>query len=453
MSAKKPTKTNNNIVEQLLPLAIDLNNLVLFEGNARKGDVDAIVTSYKTFGQRKPIVAKITGKNDDGYTGEIIAGNHQYKAAMKLGWDKIAVVFVNDDEITAKAYALADNRTAELGGYDNDMLIKLIEEVSMDENLMAATAWTMDDLHKIQKMKSGKTDPDQIPEDVPSITQTGDVWELGKHRLICGDATDYKVYEKLTKGEKMDLVWTDPPYGVEVVNSQGMTIKNDEKDMGKLNDLLVKAFENAEKSKRAGAVWYVAAPAGPNNLIFSQILNNMGIWRQTICWVKSALVMGHSDYHYRHESIFYGWTPDGERVAPPTMIKIGEDDDFEEGYDNIYYGWTPDANHKRPPDRKQDTIWEIPKVSHNTVHPTMKPVDLILRSIYNSTKQGDKVLDMFTGSGSTLIAAEQSKRKAFCVELDPHYADVICKRFQEHTGIMPKRNGEEVDFSINIEKV
>ena len=443
-----------NITEGLIPLATPIENITLLPGNPRKGDIVAVAKSYETFGQRKPIVVKKTGEDKDGNPiGIVIAGNHQLQAATKLGWKKIAAVFVEDDDITAKAYALADNRTAELGGYDNDLLAKLIEEVSVNENLLEATAWTADDLQEIQKKRGGLTDPDSVPSaPKKTISQLGDLWILGTHRLIVGDATNPQDFAKLTDGEKMDMVWTDPPYGVEVQGGtkEKLTIMNDGKDLNKLDLLLDKAFDNAINVCKKGATWYVAAPSGPNNLVFAKLLVEKGIWRQGIVWVKNTFNLGHSDYQYRHESIFYGWVPGDKRVAPPNVLVDNEDSDYEEGYEDIYFGWIPDAAHKRPPNRRQDTVWEIPKPKRNADHPTMKPINLILRSIWNSTKQNDKILDMFGGSGSTLIAAVQSKRKAYMMELDPKYADVICKRFQEHTGIIPVRNDIAVDFTEEI---
>jgi site-specific DNA-methyltransferase (adenine-specific) len=184
-----------------------------------------------------------------------------------------------------------------------------------------------------------------------------------------------------------------------------------------LERLLAAAFGVALRASAPGAVWYVAAPAGPVTGVFASALRDLGVWRQTLVWVKDQFVMGHSDFHYRHESLFYGWAPG--------------------------------AAHRAPPHRDLDTVWEIPRPKRSAEHPTMKPVALVDRALANSSRPGDVVLDPFAGSGSTLIAAHGLGRRARCVELDPRYVDVICRRYQEHTGDKPvlEATGEPHDFT------
>jgi site-specific DNA-methyltransferase (adenine-specific) len=416
------------IIEGLQPLATEIDKLKLLPGNPRKGDIQAVARSLEAFGQRKPIVAISDGT--------VIAGNHTLQAAQSLGWEKIAVVFVEDDEAKAKAYALADNRTAELGGYDNQALADLISDVQLlDKELFAATGWENDDLAELiatlelEQLPTAFTDPDDIPDAPPAKTVPGDVWLLGSHRVVCGDSTDSDVIAKATNGRKADMVWTDPPYGVavNVVESveeakrlrrrtDGKVIENDDLSPEQLGVFLAQAFAAADSVCRPGAVWFVAAPGGPLFLQFAQALNDRGIWRQTITWVKDQFAMGRSDYHGRHEPLFYGWTPG--------------------------------AAHQPPPDRTQDTVWEFARPKRSPEHPTMKPIALIERAIVNHTKRNDLVLDSFGGSGSTLIAAHNSGRTAALVELSPTYVDVICRRFQEHTGIKPvnQATNQEHDF-------
>jgi site-specific DNA-methyltransferase (adenine-specific) len=201
-----------------------------------------------------------------------------------------------------------------------------------------------------------------------------------------------------------DLVWTDPPYGVSYVGKtkDALTIQNDSLNPEEFLAFLKSAFENSKRVSKPGAVWYVAAPAGNLFLSFAIALSDLEIWRHTLVWVKDMFVMGRADYHYRHEAILYGWTPG--------------------------------AAHQEPPDRKQDSVWEIPRPKRSEEHPTMKPLELIIRAIRNSTSKGQIVLDPFGGSGSTLIAAEQTGRKARLIELDPKYCDVIVTRWQNLTG-------------------
>jgi site-specific DNA-methyltransferase (adenine-specific) len=225
------------------------------------------------------------------------------------------------------------------------------------------------------------------------------------------------VWELLLGGEHADLVWTDPPYGVGYVGKTAdrLQIPNDALEGRALQGLLAAAFDSALPHLRPGAAVYVAAPSGALFLDFAVVLAERNLWRQTLVWVKDQFVMGRSDYHYRHESIFYGWVPGGP--------------------------------HRAPPDRTQDTVWEIDRPRRSAEHPTMKPVALIARALENSTLPGQLVVDPFAGSGSTLIAAHGSGRAARLIELDPDYADVICRRFQGHTGVLPVRNGVPVDFT------
>jgi site-specific DNA-methyltransferase (adenine-specific) len=402
------------IVEQLQGLAHPLKKLKLLPGNPRKGDVEAVKRSYERFGQRKPIVALPDGT--------VIAGNHQFLAAKALGWDEMAVVFVDDDDQTAKAFALADNRTSDLGTYDSEALAELLADVAIDPELLMATGYTQADLDallgEIEELPPVIGDPDDVPESAPAKTIKGDVWLLGPHRLMCGDSTVPTDVERLMNGQKADMVWTDPPYGVSVNvvesaeeakrlrrRTDGKVIQNDDLTPDQLRVFLQNSFACASDSCRPGAVWFVAAPGGPLLLQFALVLEEMGIWRQTITWVKDQFAMGRSDYHGRHEPIFYGWKPG--------------------------------AAHQPPPDRKQDTVWEFPRPKRSPEHPTMKPVDLIARAVENHTNPSGRVLDPFGGSGSTLIAAHGLGRIAHLMELDEQYCDVICKRWEQATGITP----------------
>ncbi len=204
---------------------------------------------------------------------------------------------------------------------------------------------------------------------------------------------------------------TDPPYGVAYVGKtkDALEIKNDKLDAKALRAFLHEAFAAVLTSAKPGSCWYVASPAGTLGVQFGEVLLEFGILRQQLIWVKDAFVFGHSDYHYRHEPIYYGWTAGGA--------------------------------HQKVPDRNQDTVWEFARPKKSKEHPTMKPVPLIERAIKNSSKPGQIVLDPFGGSGSTLIAAHGLNRKARLIELDPQYVDVICKRFETHTGIVPVLEG------------
>jgi DNA modification methylase len=431
------------IVENLQALATSLDELHLLEGNPRVGDVGAVAASLARFGQRKPIVARTDGT--------VIAGNHTLQAARQLGWTHIAVVRVDDDDATAKAFALADNRTAELGGYDDVALEAMVRDVlEFDAELLADTGWAGEDLEALLvssqvRLAPVTGDPDAVPS-VPKspVSVPGDVWLLGPHRLACGDSSTVEALDAVLQGERAQMIWTDPPYGVSYVGgtADALTIENDGAD--DVAQLLADTFGLALAHTDPGAVWYVAAPSGPANLPFAQVLTDLGVWRQTLIWVKDRFVLGHSDYHYRHEDLFYGWSPDDEPVALPPA-------EYEVKHEPLMYGWTPGAAHQGTPDRRQDTIWEVPRPSASVDHPTMKPVALIDRAIRNSSKPGAVVLDPFGGSGSTLIAAHMVGRQARLIELDPRYCDVICRRYQQATGDKPiaEATGRPHDFEAD----
>jgi len=244
----------------------------------------------------------------------------------------------------------------------------------------------------------------------PPRSQIGDIWQCGKHRLAVGSSLDPQTVAALLTTpdgtrETVDMVWTDPPYGVAYVGKtkDALTIQNDKLDEGKLESFLDESLGLALQYCKSGAVWYVCSPPGPLMLIFANVLKAKKILRQSIIWVKNRFVMGHNDFHYRHEIIFYGWK-DG---AAHTIIH----------------------------DRTLDTVWEISRPTRNADHPTMKPVILILDSLRYSSKPNDLVFDPFGGSGSTLIACERSKRICRTIELSPVYADVILRRFEMDTGV------------------
>jgi DNA modification methylase len=371
-----------------------LADLTLDPRNARthsQKNLDAIAASLTKFGQRKPIVV-----TSDGV---VLAGNGTLEAAKSLNWDYIAVTVTPADwDIdTARAYALADNRTAELAEWDEAVLAQQLLELHDADFDIEALGFEMP-----QVIEAEPLDEDEIPAEPESKVKHGDLWKLGEHLLFCGDATEVGAYERLLGEDQVDLVWTDPPYGVSYVGQGGMTIENDNLDIGALEEFLRQSFNAMVTFTKPGACWYVAAPSGNLFQAFSIPLSELQVWRHTLVWVKDALVMGRADYHYRHESIFYGWTPG--------------------------------AAHQEPPDRKQDSVWEVPRPRSNKEHPTMKPIELITRAINNSSRANDLVLDPFAGSGSTLIAAEQTRRRARVMEIDPKYCDVIIARYERVTG-------------------
>lgn len=300
----------------LLGLAHPVSSLSTLPGNPRRGDIEAVAASLKRFGQRKPIVARVSDR-------VVIAGNHTLQAAISLGWESIAVSFVNENEEESLAFALADNRTAELGDYDDGLLLDLIRSVGdFDPELLLDTGWSPEAVAElVDRIDPGLPDvppPDDAPEPpAEPFSKPGDVWILGGHRVVCGDSTDVTVYDALLGEAKIDCVWTDPPYGVEYVGKtkDALTIKNDGA-LG-LTDLLSASFNLVTLVAKEGAAIYVAHPAGALALKFTQAFVDAG-WRlhQTLVWDKGTMALGHSDYHYRHEPILFGYTPGGGASWP-----------------------------------------------------------------------------------------------------------------------------------------
>lgn len=395
---------------------IDIGTIQPHPKNVRQGDIGAISESLKAHGQYRPIVV-------DRRTNQILAGNHTWRAAKSLGWSQIAVGFIETkDDDDATRILLADNRTTDLASYDDTGLAELLKQLSATDQGLEGTLYDGDDLDALLKDLGHfelPTDVDEIPEQVPAISKLGDVWLCGEHRAMCGDSTSIEQIETLMEGLEADLVFTDPPYGVAYVGGtkDALTIKNDDLDINALQEFLTKAFTNGKNVTKKGGCWYVASPSMPTFFYaVSTPLKEIELWRHTLVWAKDTLVMGRMDYHYRHEFILYGWK-DG-------------------------------ASHQTPSDRKQDTVWEIDRPKRNTEHPTMKPVELITKALQNSSKVNQIVLDLFGGSGSTLIAAQETNRIAYLMELDPHYVDVICARYQKHTGNQPilEATGEPHNF-------
>ena len=290
---------------------------------------------------------------------------------------------------------------------------------------LEGTGFTGNDLDALLEsladpVPDGEPDLDAAP-DVPDdpISVVGDVWVLGDHRVVCGDSTDPEVLRSVMAGGTADAVWTDPPYGVAYVGKtkDALTIDNDDLNPEALAGFLSASLGAAVTVCEPGAPWYVAAPPGPLHNVFGGVLADLGVWRQSLMWLKDSFALGRSHFHYRHEPIFYGWEPSGPCLHPPG-------------------------------DRKQDTILAFDKPARSSEHPTMKPVALVAHCLRLSVRRRGVVLDPFGGSGSTLIAAQVTGRKARLVELSPGYVDVICTRWQQLTRALPvnEASGEAVDF-------
>lgn len=419
---------------------IPVDSLQPHPKNPRKGNVEIIKGSIAANGFYGAVVVQRS-------TYFILAGNHRYMAAKAAGFETVPAIFVDVDDATAMRILLADNRTSDVAAYDDQALSELLSELRANDDLFG-TGYDSTDVDALLESigvevlpPAALTDPDYAPpkaEGFPTAKK-GDLWQLGPHLLLCGDSTDASSWERIMQGEHADMVWTDPPYGVSYTGGAGAgnrkKIATDDLQAEQLTEFLREALTNAYTWTRPGACWYVASPSGTAFLSFAQVLTELKVWRQTVVWVKDALVLGRSDYHYRHESIFWGHTPGGAPMSlPPEEVA---DTEFVERQEAMLYGWTPGAGHVRPPDRKQDTVWNCARPKTSVDHPTQKPIELITRALRNNTNKGDLVVDGFGGSGSTLLACHAMERRARLIEFDEGYVDVICRRYKEHSGIEP----------------
>jgi DNA modification methylase len=393
----------SNIAPSIKALVVPIESVTLHPNNPRVGDVKAVAASLARFGQLKPVVVQES-------SGYVVAGNHVLRAARSLGWTELAVAIENLDDATATAFMLADNRTADLGGYDERLLAAILSDTAAASNL-AGTGYDVDDVAALIAAAGLADERDAdvcpappVPTDV--YVRAGELWSLGAHRLLIGDSTDAADVERVTEGAPVDLLWTDPPYGVGYVGKTKAALRLANDDLGDVATRRLVADALTLAPLRPGGAFYLAAPAGPLHLAFLLALGDAGLAvHQTLVWVKDRFVLGHADYHARHEPILYGWR-DG-------------------------------AAHHFVRDRTQDTVWEINRPSRSTDHPTMKPVALVERAIRNSSRPGDLVYDAFAGSGTTLIAAEIAGRCARVIEIDPAYAQVALERWATLTGRRP----------------
>lgn len=382
---------------------ISIDKLIPYANNARTHSdeqVAQIAASIREFGFNNPVLIA----EDD----TIIAGHGRVMAARKLNLSEVPCLRLSHlTETQRKAYILADNKLALNAGWENNLLSLELTELAdsgFDITLTGFTQEEMDALKPIE-VTEGLTDEDAVPE-VPEepVTRLGDVWLLGKHRLMCGDSTSIESLESLCNGQLVDMWLTDPPYNVayEGKTKDALKIKNDSMGDEQFRQFLRDSYTAADAVMKPGAVFYIwhADLEGYNFRGAAKDAN----WtvRQCLIWKKQTMVMGRQDYHWKHEPCLYGWK-DG-------------------------------AGHLWAADRKQTTILEFDRPSRSGEHPTMKPVALFEYQMLNNTKGGDIVLDSFGGSGTTMIAAEKNGRVSRLMELDPKYCDVIVKRWQDFTG-------------------
>jgi len=385
---------------------VDIDSVQPHEKNVRQGDIGAISESLKAHGQYRPIVV-------DKRTNRILAGNHTWKAAKALGWQQIAAGYVetkDDDE--ALRILLADNRTTDLASYDDSGLAELLKQLSETDIGLEGTAFDGDDLDALLKDLGHfelPTDVDEIPEDVPAVSKLGDVWLLGDHRVMCGDSLVVANLDLLMNGKKIGCVLTDPPYGINLDTDYSQSEVNKGKNYKKvLNDdkpfdasLIYNYFQSVKEQFWWGADYYRRTIAD------TELSGSWLVWDKRVdehldSVIGSAFELCWSRTRHQRKILRYQWTN---------------------------YTSHENAGHKR-------------------AHPTEKPVAMLLHILNDYAEDRCVVVDLFAGSGSTLIAAQETNRIAYLMELDPHYVDVICARYQKHTGNQPilEATGEPHNF-------
>jgi len=397
-----------------------IDKLLPYARNARQHSdeqIAQIAASIAEFGFVNPCLV--------GADGVLVAGHGRLAAARKLGLSTVPVVVL--DHLTPtqrRALVLADNRLAELSTWD-DGLLRIELEALQDEGFdLDLTGFDADALAELlageEPEHEGQTEDDAVPE-IPEepVSKPGDVWRLGPHRLVCGDATAAEAYAQLfPDGERADMVFTDPPYNVNYANSAKDKLRGKHRPI--LNDALGADFHDflydalsLLVAHTRGAI-YVTMSSSELDTLQAAFRSAGGHWSTFIIWAKNTFTLGRADYQRQYEPILYGWPEGAERH------------------------WCGD--------RDQGDVWQIKKPQKNDLHPTMKPVELVERAIRNSSRPGDVVLDPFGGSGTTLIAAEKSGRVARLIELDPKYADVIVRRWQDWTGQQATREADGLAF-------
>ena len=405
---------------------VQISDLILDPDNARKHNrknLDAIKNSLTTFGQRRPLVVMTDMV--------VIAGNGTLVAMRELGWKQCSVTITPEEwtQEQAKAYALADNRTAELAEWDNAQLAATLA------NLEDA-GWPVQDLGFEQSSfdDDSKVVQDEVP-DVPekeTRTKFGQLWKLGEHRVLVGDSTDPDDFKYIMGENLADCVFTDPPYNVayEGGTDDALTIENDNMSDADFAEFLHAAYTNMFNSTKAGGAIYVCHADTGGGVFRHKFVETGWLLKQCLIWVKDAFVLSRQDYHWQHEPILYGWKPGaahswyGRRIR--STILDGEINLAELKKHELIEVLQEIA--------ETSTIIREPRPRRNADHPTMKPVPLVARLLANSTKRGDIILDPFGGSGSTLIAAAQMDRTCYTIEYDPKYADVIIERWEKLTG-------------------
>ena len=405
---------------------VPIDKLVPYARNARthsKEQITQLRASLREFGFVSPAVI------DSRYN--ILVGHGRVQAAREEGYTTVPCVFAeNLTDAQKRAYILADNQLALGAGWDEEMLSVELSDLQDESFDISLLGFDSDELEKLMNDDSGKNVEDDdfnlsAALEKASFVERGDIWTVGKHHLMCGDATSADDVNTLMGNKRANLIVTDPPYGVSFKASDGLTIENDSLKGGEFYNFLLSSFKNMADHLEKGGAAYVFH-ADTEGLNFRKAFIDAGFHLAGVCiWVKNSLVLGRSDYQWQHEPILYGFLQNGK--------------------------------HPWYADRKQTTIWNYDKPKRNKDHPTSKPLDLLGYPIQNSSQENAVILDTFGGSGSTLMACEKLNRICYMMELDPKYASVILRRYVEDTNdawdVHVERNGEKIPYSNLVKDV
>ena len=408
---------------------LPLDRIIPYADNPRdnSGAVNAVAESIKSFGFNVPLVL------DRDHV--IITGHTRYKAAQKLGLSSVPCIIAEGlSEDQARAYRLADNRVSELATWNDTLLrqeLDALEELGFDMSDFGF-ADELDDQSPEDIIE------DEPPEEAEPITRPGDLYQLGRHRLLCGDSTRPEAIRALTRGEKIDLLLIDPPYNVDYTGATAdeLKIQNDSMDRDEFFNFLTAAFRAADCALKPGAAIYIWHAQGGNAPIFYRAFENTLGWelKQQLVWVKNTMALGRMDYQYKHEPCIYGVKSGARRYFTESRNEVTVVEDRP----NLTQMGKPELIAlckellNRPFEKSSVLREDKPIASHQ--HPTMKPVKLFARLILNSSRKSERILDSFAGSGTTAIAAEQLGRSAYMIELSPLYCDRIIKRWEDMTG-------------------
>ena len=405
---------------------VDINKLVPYANNARTHNKEQILklrSSLREFGFVNPVII------DREYN--VLAGHGRIEAAKAENISEVPCVFADHlTEAQKKAYILADNRMALDAGWDEELLsveMQELQELGFDLSMTGFDEKELTDLLGVDADGEAKEDDFDLSAalEKAAFVQRGDIWTVGRHKLMCGDATSAEDVSALMGDTKANLILTDPPYGVSFKSASGLTIQNDSMKNEEFYTFLLSSFQRMAEHLEKGGSAYVFH-ADTEGLNFRKAFIDAGFHLAGCCiWVKDSLVLGRSDYQWQHEPVLYGFMQNGK--------------------------------HHWYSDRKQTTIWHFDKPKRNANHPTSKPLDLLGYPIGNSTQENGVVMDTFGGSGSTLMACEQMNRICYTMELDEKYASVILRRYVEDTGdadgVYVIRNGQQIPYMKLVKEV